>query len=608
MTENLVVQFAGVIALAVGAQWLAWRLKLPSILLLLLFGFLAGPITGFLAPAALPNEVLFPFVSLAVAIILFEGGLSLKLSELPANATVVFRLITLGAAATWLVGTLAAHYVIGINWPIALLLGAILIVTGPTVVGPLLRQIRPVGRVGTILKWEGILIDPVGAITAVLVFEAILQGELNQATGIIALGVVQSLLVGLVLGVAGAALLTFLMRQYWVPDNLQNPVTLMILVAVFALSNVLSPESGLMTATVMGVVMTNQRFVSIKHIIEFKETLQLLLIGILFILLSSRLDLASFARIGWQGLIFLAIMIAIARPFAVWVSTWRSGLSAREKGFLSWMAPRGIVAAAVASLFAFELAEFGQPDAELLLPMTFLIIVGTVLFYSLTARFVAQRLELAEKDAQGVLIVGADPLGRSVAQALQEQGFRTVLIDTNRNHIVESQLSGLEAHYGSAIAEDVLEELEFTGIGRLLALTSNDEVNALASLHFPEVFSRTEVYQLPITGNGDQRSSVPYHLRGRYLFSPVATHDHLSAMLESGYTIKATRITDQFSFADYQDFYGPEALPLFMVNERKRLVILTGGSPITPRPGYTVISLVPPDSNGHAEDTNSDQG
>lgn len=593
MAENLLIQFAGVVVLAVGAQWLAWRLKLPSILLLLLFGFLAGPITGFLNPASLPNDILFPFVSLAVGIILFEGGLSLKVSELPANASVVFRLITLGAAATWLVGTLAAHYTVGISWPMSILLGAILIVTGPTVVGPLLRQIRPVGRVGTILKWEGILIDPVGAITAVLVFEAILHGELNQATGVIALGVLQSLVIGLVLGFAAAALLTLVLRQYWVPDSLQNPVTLMILTAAFALSNVLSPESGLMTATVMGVVMTNQRYVSIKHIVEFKETLQVLLIGILFILLASRLNLESFARIGWQGLAFLAIMIVIARPASVWLSTWRSGLDAREKTFLSWMAPRGIVAAAVASLFAFELAEFGETDSDLLLPMTFLVIVGTVLFYSLTARLVARRLDLAEKDAQGVLIVGADELGREIALALQDQGFRTVVVDTNHNNIRESQLAGLEAHYGSAISEDVLEDLEFTGIGRLLALTPNDEVNSLASLHFPEVFSRTEVYQLPITANGRQRSAVPAHLRGRFLFGADATYAQLMELVERGYTVKATSLTEQFTYADYQAYYQNQALPLFIVNDRKSLVILTGANQIAPRAGQTVIGLVP---------------
>lgn len=593
MTEQILVQFAGVIFLAVGAQWLAWQLKLPSILLLLLFGFIAGPLTGFLSPSMLPNEILFPFVSLAVAIILFEGGLSLKLSELPANASVFFRLITLGAAATWLIGAVAAHFTVSISWPISILLGAILIVTGPTVVGPLLRQIRPVGRVGTILKWEGILIDPVGAITAVLVFEAILHGELNNATGTIALGVAQSLVVGLVLGFAGAALLTLLLRQYWVPDSLQNPVTLMILVSAFALSNLLSPESGLMTATVMGVVLTNQRFVSIKHIVEFKETLQLLLVGILFILLASRLNLASFSRIGWQGIAFLVIMIVVARPAAVLLSTWRSGLDVREKTFLSWMAPRGIVAASVSSLFAFELAEFGEADADLLLPMTFLVIVGTVLFYSLTARFVARRLNLAEQNAQGVLIVGADTLGRSMATALQDEGFRTVLVDTNHNHILASQMAGLNAHYGSAISEDVLEELEFTGIGRLLALTSNDEVNSLASLHFPEVFSRTQVYQLPMTATGTRDSSVPAHLRGRFLFGPQSTYSYLMERIEAGDVIKATKLTDQFTYSDYQAHYDNQALPLFIMTDRKTLAIVTSDSQIAPKPGQTIIGLVP---------------
>ena len=280
MNEELLISFSAVLILGIGAQWLAGRLRLPSILLLLVLGFLAGPVTGLIKTEETFGELLFPIVSLSVAVILFEGGLSLRRSELPRLRSVIGRLISLGALVTWLIGALAARFIIGLDWPLSVLLGAILIVTGPTVVGPLLRQIRPHGRVGSALKWEGILIDPVGAVLAVLVFEAILDGEFGQAPGIIGLGVIQTLAIGVIGGLLFAGILVLVMRRYWVPDHLHNPVTLLMVVAAFALSNLLHPEAGLLTVTVMGVVMANQNQVSIRHIVEFKENLQVLLIGI----------------------------------------------------------------------------------------------------------------------------------------------------------------------------------------------------------------------------------------------------------------------------------------------------------------------------------------
>ena len=380
LAEEALIGLASVLLLGVGAQWLAWRLRLPSILLLLVLGFLAGPITGFLHPDEIFGEALFPIVSLSVAIILFEGGLTLRLSELPAVGKPMGLLISVGALITWAVAAVAAHYIVGMTWSLSVLLGAILIVTGPTVIGPLLRQIRPTGNVGTILKWEGILIDPVGAVLAVLVFEAILEGEFGQgqAAGAILGGVVETLLIGVALSFLGAAILIIFLRRYWIPDYLQNSVSLMVALSLFALSNVLHPESGLLTVTLMGVLLANQKWVTVKHIVEFKENLQVLLIGGLFILLSSRLDLQSLLAMGWREFAFLAVLIFIARPLSVFASTMGSNFENRSRIFLSWMAPRGIVAASVASLFAFELSVAGVEGAEQLVSMTFLVIIGTV--------------------------------------------------------------------------------------------------------------------------------------------------------------------------------------------------------------------------------------
>lgn len=348
-----------IIVLGVAAQWLAWRLHVPSILLLLLFGFLGGPIAGQLQPDALFGELLLPFVSVSVGLILYEEGLSLRLTELPKVGGVVRNLVTTGAFVTWAISTLASAWLFDLPGELAVLLGAILVVTGPTVIQPLLQHIRPSGATGSILKWEGIVIDPVGALLAVLVFEAVSAGELREATAHVLGGVLKTIIVGGGLGVVAAGMLSFALRRYWVPDFLQNAVSLMLVLATFAASNAAQHESGLFAATVMGITLANQRSVDVRHIVEFKENLRVLLISGLFIVLAARLEVSSLLAVSFRGMVLVLLLVAVARPLCVWVSTVRSKLSAKERLFLSAMAPRGIVAAAVASVFAIRLEQIG---------------------------------------------------------------------------------------------------------------------------------------------------------------------------------------------------------------------------------------------------------
>jgi NhaP-type Na+/H+ or K+/H+ antiporter len=492
------------------------------------------------------------------------------------------------------VAALSAHFLVGLDWPLSILLGAILIVTGPTVVGPLLRQIRPVGQSGKALKWEGILIDPVGAVLAVLVFEAILDGELGQVPGFIGLGVVQTLAIGVIGGLLFAGMIVLAIRRYWVPDHLHNPVTLLMVVAAFAISNILHPEAGLLTVTVMGVVLANQNQVSIRHIVEFKENLQVLLIGTLFILLASRLQLGDLISTGWRGLLFVVLLVLVARPLSVLVSTWHSDLNMKERLFLSWMAPRGIVAASVASIFAFELVASGHSGAEQLVPLTFLVIIGTVSLYGLTSGPVARALGLAERNPQGTLIVGAHRFGQDIAEALSANGFRTVLIDSDSKNVWDSQERGLKAYHGDALSEALLDEIDLSGIGRLLALTSNDEVNSLASLHYRDVFGRAEVYQLDISEQFANREPVTQHLRGRSLFGTDIGYDNLCALADKGARVQITEMTEQFDDVSLQPLYGNEAIPLFLSTEKNELLIYTTEYQPIPKPGQKLITLAPP--------------
>lgn len=596
MTERILIGLVSIILLGVGAQWLAWRLHLPSILLLLIIGFFAGPVTGFLDPDALLGDLLLPVISLSVAVILFEGGLSLRFSELPKVGSVVRNLISVGVLATWLICAGAAHLILGLNLPIALLLGAILVVTGPTVIGPLLRHVRPTGSVGPILKWEGILNDPIGATLAVLVFQAIIASGPREATALAVTGLLETVLIGVMVGVLSAGFMTQLLKHYWIPDFLQNPVSLMLVVSAFAASNSIQPESGLLAVTVMGVALANQKTVAVKHIIEFKENLRVLLISILFILLAARLQISSLTHINLNTLTFLVVLMLVARPVSVMLSTLGSGLSWRERLFLSWLAPRGIVAGAVSSVFALRLVQAGYPQAELLVPLTFLVIVSTVAIYGIAAFPIARWLKLAQPKPQGVLIVGAHPLSRAIARTLLTEHYNVLLADTSWTNISAARLEGIPTYYDSIIADYTLDEIDLGGIGRLLALTSNDGGNALAALHFAEVFGRSEVYQLrPESGGEDKGVISPRHLHGRFLFGTGMTYTYLTDRFAAGAVIRKTALTKEFDYEAFQRHYGGTAIPLFLINQNARLTVFTEDNPPKPQPGQTLISLVNPE-------------
>ena len=374
---HAIVGIVLVLVLGIGAQWLAWRVRIPSILLLLIAGFVAGPVTGFLPYESLQGDWLFAFVSLAIGVILFEGGLSLRVSDLREIGRSVVGLITTGVLITWFLAGLAAHYILGFSVGLSIQIGAILTVTGPTVVIPLLRHVRPSGKVATIARWEGITIDPVGAILAVLVLEALLlisgaAGQtLSAALFAAMLGLFKVMFIGIGLSITGAAVIVLILHRRLVPDYLLNSASLTLVVAVFELSNVLQEESGLLTTTLMGIILANQKLVSVRRITEFKEDLQVLLIGSLFILLSARLNISALEYITLPAWIFLALIILAIRPIAVFVSLRKTSLNGKEKAFLSWLAPRGIVAAAVASLFAFRLEGVYPNQVGGLVPIVF---------------------------------------------------------------------------------------------------------------------------------------------------------------------------------------------------------------------------------------------
>lgn len=593
MHQSIVIGLAIILFAGIAAQWLGWRFKIPSILLLLLFGFVAGPVTGLIHPDEMFGDLLFPFVSLSVGIILFEGGLSLRLNEIREVRSVLRLIISVGALVTWVIASLAAYFILGLEPLLAVLLGAILVVTGPTVVIPLLRQIRPSNRVSSVLKWEGILIDPIGATLAVLVFEAILEGgTLQQVTLLnILRGIFITLLVGSVIGAVTARVLIFLLARNWIAPFLETAVALTAVLIAFSISNELRAESGLMATTIMGIILANQKQANINHITSFKEELGMVLLSVLFIVLAARVDLQNLISVVWSEVAFLAILILVARPLSVWVSTIGSWLSWREKLFLAALAPRGIVAVAVASLFALDLAEAGFASAEKLVNITFLVVVATVIIYSLTAGPLARRLGLIQKQPQGVLIVGAHHWARQMALALQRLGFEVWLIDTNSSHVATAQRAGLEAIQDSILADGVLDSLPLEKIGRLLALTANSELNTLASLRFAEWLGEDNVFQLmPMRGGAPE--PIDENLLGHILFGPEVTYNLLDTLYYKGAGVMSQVVQDETDI-----FHEPAELLLFVTTDDSRLLVSTAANQLTPQPSQTAIYLTPAQSN-----------
>lgn len=592
--EKLLLDIAGIFVLGIGAQWFAWRLRLPSILPLMVFGFLAGPVSGWIDPDEMLGDLLLPAVSLSVAIILFEGSLGLRVAELREIGGPLWKLLTVGVLVTWMLCALGARVLLGVDTGTSLLLGALLVVTGPTVVGPLLQHIRPVGPIGPIAKWEGIVIDPVGAVLAVLVFEAaetVRSGSYQQAVMGAVAGIVRTSLIGVVLGGLAAILLVFLLRRHWIPDRLQSPVALMAVVAAFTASNQLQPESGLMTVTVMGVWLANQRLVTIKHILEFKENLSVLLISSLFILLTSRLRFEWLQVLGWGGAAFLLLLVVVVRPAAVFASTAGSPLKWQERAFLAWLAPRGIVAASIASVFALENPAFGQN----MVAATFVVIAGTVAVYGLTAGPLAVRLGVASPNPQGVLIASAHPAARAIGHALKSAGFEVLLVDSRFSNTRAARMEGLTTYHANLLSESAIDELNLGGIGRFLALTPNDEVNSLAALHFIDLFGRANVYQLTPEREGSGRTdTASQHLHGRLLFQPGLTYRGLDAMFAKGGAVKTTKLTEEFDYSAFRKHYGEEAVILFVKREGGELTVCTADQPVSPRPGQTLLALVFP--------------
>jgi len=597
--DDIVLKLAVIGVAGIGAQWLAWKLRLPAIVLLLAAGFIAGPATGFLDPATDFGTAYRPMVSIAVAIILFEGGLTLNFSEIRETSRTVRRIIMYAGPLTWAMAAFAAHHVGGLSWPTAIVLGAILVVTGPTVIIPLLRQAQLEARPASLLRWEAIVNDPIGALFAVVAFEVIMVYiGLHQAENLVLL-IVFGFALAIGGGWLGAKLIVWSFVRGHVPEYLKAPVLLATVVAVYAATNMVLEEAGLLTVTVMGLVLANSRIASLTDMRRFKETITTLLVSGIFIILTASLSLEDIRSLDWQAAMFVALLLFIIRPVAIMLATIRSGATIQERILTSWIAPRGVVAVAVSGLFGTLLADVGVEDAGRMVAFTFAVVVTTIVLHGFTLAPLAQFLKLKKTAKPGILIVGGSRWSTALARKLHEAEVPVMLADQNWNHLAEARLASIPVYFGEVLSESAHHAIDPKSFSSLIAAGDNDAYNALVCTDFGPELGRSHVFQI---GRIDEkaRKALNFTLGGRSLTREPVSFLDLRERLLNGWTFQLTRLTDEYGWTDYKEARPEGALILLWIKPSGALMFAAAAS-TTPGPNDRILSFAMPKDEARAE-------
>ena len=576
------LELAGIIILGILAQWVAWKFKIPAILPLILIGLLVGPIAAeFLSEdgakwiepiwngekGLFPGEGLYYFVSLAISIVLFEGGLTLKRSEIKNVGPVITKLITLGSAVTFFGAGIVAHYIFDLGWELSFLFAGLIIVTGPTVITPILRNIPLKKDISTVLKWEGILIDPIGALVAVLVFEFISVGGGGGFTKTALIEFGKILLFGTTFGFTFAHALAYAINKKLIPHYLLNVVSLSTVLLVFVESEVFAHESGLLAVVVMGMVLGNGKLSNLKELLYFKESLSVLLISILFILLSANIDIEDLLLLyTWKTAALFAVVVFVIRPLAVFLSTRNSKLKFNEKLFISWVGPRGIVAAGIASLFGSKLLKQGVEGAEYITPLVFMIVLGTVLLNATTARLFAKLVGVFLKSSDAILFVGASNPARLIAGYLRDKGKRVILIDANKNFIQQALDDDLEAIRADVYDDELTDNIELNDVGYLIAMTGSDAVNNHALKRFSKDFGEHGAYKLASSMQLLESSNQDKE----WFFTPNDDYINLSEAYRENPEIIDVEIENENEYTKILEILSKEekSIPLFIEKEK----------------------------------------
>jgi NhaP-type Na+/H+ or K+/H+ antiporter len=567
-------------ALGIGAQWLAWRLQKPAIVLMAIAGLIFGPLIGALlgisslAPIHSMLETLRlnpqedfgnlyrPMIGIAVAIILFEGGLNLRFKDLGDSAKAVGRMVFLAAPIAWILGAGLTHYVVGLSWDISAMVGGLFVVTGPTVIMPLLRQAHLKSRPANVLKWEGIVNDPVGALFAVGGYEFIRFSQMGASIPLAMAKLVGAAVFGGIIGVVSGYGLAWAFRRGHIPEYLKAPIVLAWVLLIYVLANTLAEETGLLAVTALGMTMANTKYASMVEMRRFKENIAIILVSGIFVILTATLTpeiLTAFVT-DWKVIAFVLGMMLFVRPVAVMVSTLWSGLNWRESLLISFIAPRGVVAVAVAGLFAAELQVLGRGDeGAYFIPLAFALVFATVGFAGFFIAPLSKALGLASGSGNGVLIVGANPWSLGLARALKDMDINVLVADTNWRRLRAARLEGHTTFYGEVLSENADYSLDHSAFNHLIAATPNDAYNALVCVEFAPELGRHRVFQVSGQEGADENEdSIAFTSRGRMLSTRGRSFDALTRDWWSGWRFRVTRLTEDYKLSDLYEARGDD--------------------------------------------------
>ncbi|MEX6633857.1 cation:proton antiporter [Hyphococcus lacteus] len=616
--DNLVLAFAIIGVLGIGAQWLAWRFNLPAIVLMAIAGVIAGPVLNIFAAAGAgpgdpPMEALFgefyrPIIAVAVAVILFEGGLQLNISELRGLGRGVRQLVFPGVLIAWFLGAAAAYLIAGLSWQVALLFGGIMVVTGPTVIIPLLRQSKLNSRPATLLKWEGIVNDPIGALLAVVVFEFLVIGDHGASST----DIISSLIVAAILA-AGAGygfgkLTAVSFRRGWVPEYLKPPVLLALVLVCFELANLLQHEAGLLSVTAMGVTLANSKIASINDLRLFKENITIMLVSGVFIILTANLTMDSIRSLDWSSALFLLAMLFVVRPLTVFIATIGSGLPWKERLLVGWIAPRGIVAVAVSSFFGASLVAEGYADGAKLIPLAFGMVFATVVLHGFTISPLAKALGLASRERPGVLIVGASPFSAALAAKLKDMEVPVTVADTSWRRLKPVRLANVPTYYGEILSEVTEHHMDLNRFGYLLALGGNEAHNALVATDLAPELSRAAIFQVNARGKDEEdRKALSYTLQGQTFLHSAVALDELMRRHYSGWVFQRTRLSEEYPPEQYKKDLHPEA-EIVLVMRKGGLTFASREAEVKPEIGDVVLAYIPKPPDVKAEKAKENGG
>ena len=593
MEQSLVIAMVGM--LGIGAQWLAWRTGWPAIVLMLAAGFLAGPVFGLFDPEHAFGDLLDPMIAIGVALILFEGGLSLDFRELRHAGEGVWRLVLLGGPIAWVLGAFAAHSIGGLEWPVAILFAGILVVTGPTVVMPLLRQSSVKARPAAILKWEAIVNDPIGALFAVVSYEyfrAVTESPGASLFEVVPPLIIAAIIAGLI-GYVAAAAIAWAFPRGAIPEYLKVPVLLTSVIVVFVLSNQIEHEAGLVAVTVMGIALANMNVSSLRSIHPFKQNIAVILIAGIFVLLSASLEFEELAYLNWNFGLFLLALLFLVRPATILLSLLGSSVPWNERLFLSWIAPRGIVLVAISGLFALRLEDIGY-DGTALIGLSFAVVVATIVAHGFTIDLVARLLNLKGSNRPGVLIVGSTPWTISLALMMQELKAPVMVVDSSWQRLALARQKGLPFYHGEILNEATEHNLDLTPYSVLVAATENEAYNALVCNEFAYEIGRDTVFQLGDAIDDEDRHALPSGIRGRALFESGFGVEDVNERLARGWVFRKTKLSEEFTFAAAQDRLPDAAAMLLLVRDNGTLRFFTHAARPEPRAGDVIVSFAPP--------------